>query len=472
MPTLHDKQLTRLFKKDKLMLEKTPLPIVTVVGAFPEDLKRWYGLKNDQVSNDIIYSRAHFSMAYGVLRYLWQSDMPKASKAWLTDPTNFVTAKDWGKISSTEKIGEIIARHPTLQIVKSLIDQFGRKKLPILDSITPPLMYLFEKVDQPILSFHIAAGNVLAQMGKRVIQVVTDPHVRDEYVEAANSSTISYCVFDERTKLDMLERANILDVKLTADRIEVTGPPIDLRIIALRKNKKSQPPKPLRLLITTGGLGTNKPEIESLLEQLLPVLKRKDSPVEVRLYAGTEKDFVAMAKRVAEKTGVRINIINNLNKIPSRLAPHTRQTERNDKSDWKSVSLSSANQPTNQLTIISHPQIFDANELLIKYGLSWADGVMTKPSGDMAYDAVGAGCFLLTLKPWGVWEERIAQIFEEKELSRPAETDHILEQLETLTQRIDNQPSWIEQSLDNVKHIDKTYLHGVERIVEAVRKTG
>lgn len=441
--SLHDPQIEKIFKKDRQILQKTALPIVTVTGAFQEDVKRWHGVRHNQKDTDIIYSRAHFSMAYGVLQHVWKSPTPKPSKAWLTDPTNFVSEEEWKKITSTEKIGELIARQPILQTIKALIDQFARKKLPILESITPPLLYLFEEVHQPILSFHIAAGNILAGMGKTVVQMITDPHVRDEYIQAAISPTISYCVFDEQTKKEFLSRAKVLDIDVHPDRIIVTGPPIDPRIIEMRKKKTFTPHYPLRLLITTGGLGTNKKEIKMILELLLPELKKDKPAYQLMLYAGTEKDFVDMAKEIAMSNKVAARVIHHL-------SPTTNQP---------------TNQPANQLTILHHPQIFDANELLIKHGLPWADGVISKPSGDMAYDAVIAGCFLLTLKPWGVWEERIMEIFEKKKLSTSADTRHILEQLNTLVTS-----GWIARSLTNSKNIDKQFLHGVENIVEVMRR--
>ena len=439
--SLHDPQLEKIFRQDREILKHTQLPIVTVAGTFQEDLKNWHGQKNSNRSTDIVFSRAHFSMSYGLVKSIWGTS-PQPKKAWLVDPTNFVLAKNWRNIEFTEFVGKIIARTPALKTVKDLIDSYGRKQLPILESITPPLLYLFEEVEQPILSFHIAAGNILARMGKTVVQVITDPHVRDEYVEAAVSPTIFYCVFDERTKVDVLERASILGVNLDHERIFVTGPPVDPRIIKLRETKKFKPHRPLRLLISTGGLGTNKVEIQTILKQLLPELKKKEPSYQVMLYAGTQTDFVDMAKDIAKKYRVKTTIMDEL----TDLRPLT----------------------SNLFTILYHPQIFDANELVIKHGLPWADGVISKPSGDMAYDATVGGCFLLTLKPWGIWEERISDIFEQKGISRPTESEHIVEQLEALSQRFDQKPSWIEQALQNTKNIDKLTLSGVKNIIQTV----
>jgi hypothetical protein len=56
----------------------------------------------------------------------------------------------------------------------------------------------------------------------------------------------------------------------------VTGPPIDPRIVACNQTKKIwTKDRPLKICLTTGGLGTNKPENKRILEQLLPVLKQQ-----------------------------------------------------------------------------------------------------------------------------------------------------------------------------------------------------
>lgn len=446
MPTLHDPEIEKIFAVDRQFLKDTKIPIVTVSGTFQEDLKKWHELPNNEVSTDVVFSRAHFSMAYAAARYIWNGQ-PDERKAWLVDPTNYVSSEKWKSIKFTEYVGKVIARVTFLKTLKDLIDRFGRNKLPILDSITPPLLYLFEDVNQPILSFHITAGNILAKLGKTVVQVITDPHVREDYLENAHLPNMYFCVFDEETKFEALEKAFMNGKNLDPDRVIVTGPPIDERIIALRAAKKI-PKKKLKLLITTGGLGTNKSEIRSILQQLLPQLKKKDPKIQLMLYAGTQQDFVEMATDLAKEARVKINIINTLPHLSSRTPDST-------SSPLKQGGLS----------VLHHPQLFDANELLIRYGFPWAQGVITKPSGDMGYDAAAAGCFLLTLKPWGVWEERIEEIFWRLGISRKAESAKIMKQLEAL-----KMIGWIDQAMEATKELDPLYLNGVKKIVQTVKK--
>ena len=67
--------------------------------------------------------------------------------------------------------------------------------------------------------------------------------------------------------------------RVDPDRIIVTGPPVDPRIIAARKKKNPFLLKrPLRLCITTGGLGTNKDEIHEILHLLFDLLKQEHPP--------------------------------------------------------------------------------------------------------------------------------------------------------------------------------------------------
>ena len=107
----------------------------------------------------------------------------------------------------------------------------------------------------------------------------------------------------------------------------------------------------------------------------------------------------------------------------------------------------------------------------MRYIFPWADGFITKPSGDMAYDAVAAGCFLLTLSEWGVWEERIREIFEQEGIARKAEPAQLVTQLSLLQQSIRGK-SWVESAMYNALKIDQSYLTGAENILKAVKLAG
>jgi hypothetical protein len=212
MSNLFDAALVKTFSQDHEYLTNTKLPIITVSGTYREDAKKFQGQPNNNTTRDIVLSRAHYSMAIGIAVQAWggstMADIdPK--KAWLADPTNYVSNKDWFSVSFTEKVGMTLARHPLLKLAKDFVDKFGRSKLPILNSITNPLLFLTDKIEKPILSFHVAAGNILAGEGKKVLQVITDPHVRLEYLTHAENKNMHYCVFDESTRLEFLEKAGL-----------------------------------------------------------------------------------------------------------------------------------------------------------------------------------------------------------------------------------------------------------------------
>ncbi|HYD34754.1 MAG TPA: hypothetical protein VD999_01665 [Vitreimonas sp.] len=433
MPRL-DPQLEALLEQDKLHLENTQIPMVTVSATFREDLKGWYGLAEDDNIPDVVLSRAHFSMAMGVAIEAWGKKV-NPDKAWLVDPTNYVSSRDWKSLQLTQSVGRLLARQPLLKMVKDVIDRFGRQKLPILKSITPPIVHLFERVDKPVLSLHIAAGNILVEHGKHVIQVITDPHVRDDYLTNADNSRITFCVFDDRTKLEFLEKAAVRGLKVDPDKVIVTGPPLDPRVREQRFHKSAwKGHRPLRLCITTGGLGTNKDEIHRILEQMLPELRRQHPLYQILVYAGTQTDIAKMSRDLAHQHRVKIG----------------------GQSDARAL-----------FRILYHPQIVDANELLIEYGFPWADGFISKPSGDMAYDAAAAGCFLLTLAEWGEWEHNIREIFVQKGIAQKAETDHIVAQLSVLTQRIDDS-NWVENAQCAALEIDELFLNGSQKILASV----
>lgn len=431
--SLSDPAIAHSLQHDKALLEATEIPIITVSATWKEDLKRLHGFPDDDTTPDVVYSRAHYSMAVGIAAQAWGSEIDPA-KAWLADPTNYVSYKDWRSIKLTEDIGKTIARHPILKRLKDLIDTFGRSKLPILDSITPPLMYLTRDIEKPILSFHIAAGNILAAAGKSVVQVITDPHVRPEYVDHAHLPTMRYCVFDENTKTEALEQAALADKELDPDRVIVTGPPVDPRIVAARKNKRAWRSGPLKLCLTTGGLGTNKDEIKEILEQVLPELRRREPMLQLLVYCATHEDIYEMVRTMAKRNR---------------------------------VALSPLEDQSAKLRVLYHPQILDANEELIRWGFPWAHGFVSKPSGDMAYDAAASGSFLLTLREWGPWEFNIREVFEQRGIGRQAQTEAFLKQLVVLTEAGTRGQSWVERAMHAARGIDPLFLGGAEGIVQA-----
>ncbi len=426
----------KLFKEDQKRLLETQVPILTLSASFKEDLKRLTGFPDNDESPDVVLSRAHFSMALGIAHQAWGPQInPQA--AWLVDPLNHVVGKSWGQVVFTQKIGHLLARHKFLQFIKNLVDKFGRQKIPLLDTVRPVVQHLAAPIQKPILSFHIAVGNILVEMGKQVCQVITDPHVREDYLLHADSPLITYCVFDERTKSDVIEKSALLGKGVSPEKIIVTGPPIDPRVIAARAKKSFESNRPVRLCLTTGGLGTNKSELIQLLEQLLPCLQKGATKFELIVYTGTSNDIFEMTHELARKFSVTVGAMSNHNA---------------------------------SLRILYHPQITDANELLIKYGFPWADGFITKPSGDMAYDAVAAGCFLLTLTEWGEWENNVRVVFEQQNIGRRALTENFITQLDALITPSNISQSWASLAMQHAQKIDPIFLHGAEKILEAYGK--
>lgn len=468
---IHDPKLQRALKEDKKYLKTTKLPIITVSATYKEDLKGLHHLPEIDSLPDIVLSRAHYSMPLGIAISKWGKKIdPK--KAWIVDPTNYVSAKDWKSIQITEFIGKTLARQPLLKKLKDLIDKFGRQKLPILTSITPPLEYLTQNIpaSQPILSLHIATGNILAKQGKRVVQVITDPHVREDYLAHAELPNISFCVFDEKTKTEFLEKAVILGKKVDSTKVIVTGPPVDPRIIEARKNKKPWIAKdtrlpdsqitslPLNLCLTTGGLGTNKIEIKTVLEKLLPELRKKTPRYHLMINAATHADIRQLVLDLAKENRIKVHEIH-----PND--PANFEVDKTIKSKTTPYPI-----PNTHLTLLYHPQIVDANELLIRHAFPWADGFITKPSGDMAYDAVAAGCFILTLAEWGEWEHNVRETFEQLNIARRADVENIALQIESLMANGKDHNAWVTEAMKSARDIDKLFLEGAEKIVEATKK--
>lgn len=425
-----------LLSKDRKLLQKTRVPMVTVAASWRDDLAKFHGVDTYFGDNqdEVLFSRAHYSMMLGVLMQAW-GDRQQPKKAWGVDPTNYVHHSDWNKIVFTQNVGKLMARYKLLKIIKDLIDTKVRSKLPITNAITTPLLHLFEHVRTPILSFHYEATNILAAAGHSVVSVVTDPHVRIQYIEFAHVPAVRFCVFDEKTKTDFLELCEVAGKKVDPHRIIVTGPPVDPRIVDFGTQKHPYTrTRPLRLALTTGGLGTNTQEIFSALRSLAPYVRgTNDLKIQLIVYVGVHEDIREKVHQIANQEG---------------------------------IATCEAHDVSAPLRILYSPHIVTANELLIQHVFSWADGFVTKPSGDMAYDAAASGAFLLTLDPWGEWEHNIRDIFEQKGVSRRAIPQEIGKQLESLLET-----NWIADAMKATHALPPIFTTGSKNILAQMPKT-
>ncbi len=369
----HDTDLNAAICDERHSMEKAEVPIVTVSATFRKELADKYQVLIHPHS-DVIFSRAHYSMAEAIR----QQALLEKKTSYLIDPTNYVSKSDWPKIEFTQTAGQVVARNSLLKWLKDKVSWFARNKLPLSQAITPPLLYLTENVHHPIIALHYEAGRILAHHHKKLLQVVTDPHVHPQYVYFANHTNASFAVFDHSTQKLFLKMAHDLGYEINSDRVIVTGPPIDPRVAALSVQTKAlNPNEPVNLAITTGGLGTNLDEVKQVLDQFTPLLHPPEK-IRLFLYAGTHNDFRNFFENYAAARNIRVG-------------------------NW--------DDPTARIRILHDDSIIDANENLIKYAFPWAHGFITKPSGDMAYDAAAAGCFLLFLHPWAQPEENIQKTF-------------------------------------------------------------
>jgi hypothetical protein len=438
--SLLDDALVRILEEDQFILARTQFPIVTVSASFRDIVELQHTVQDVINQPDVVFSRAHYSMALAVAVAAWGKELVNREKAWLVDPTNYVSKEDWKRIAFSETIGRLMARNDLFAwLKKNILDKYGRRKLPITAAITGPLLFLCQDIKRPIISLHDQAGNILANTGQTIVQVVTDPFVRPEYLQHAELKTMYYCVFDEKTRFDFLELAEAMGKKVDPERVVVTGPPVDPRIVVSRegKNAASWHHRPLHLLLTTGGLGTNKEELGKILRQLLPLCRKSSCQLQLTYYAGTNADHAEMVKRIAKTAKIKLGGITD------------------DQA---------------KLRLLYADDVVTANQLLIQYGFPWADLIITKPSGDMAYDAVAAGCPLLLLEPWGEWEKSIQQTFLNLGLARTAEIKDIAAQLRLLTHP--DGEVWLDSALSKVLSLPSTYLRGAHNILAVARRAG
>ncbi|MBI4028761.1 MAG: hypothetical protein HY376_00110 [Candidatus Blackburnbacteria bacterium] len=417
--------LPKTLLQDQTHLAQVQVPIVTTSASFKSDIARVYREKSKDEGRDIVFSRGHFSMSIALFKQAHEMDLT----TWLVDPINYVTKKDWSRLKGVVFAGQIVARFPVIKKIKDIADTLVRGKLPVAEAIRAPLLYATSNVTQPIISVHYEIGNILAREGHRVLQIVTDPHVRPQYLLEASRKNICFAVFNEKTKKEFLAKAKEGNIELDEGSVIVSGPPVDPRVVRARKGKKLNwiGKRPLRLVITTGGLGQNQDEIHQLLESLCSLIKTRQ--VQVVLYASTLPSFYQMYKNI--------------------LAKH--EISWTDKLGDKTASA----------RIIYSSSIVDANQSLIEHAFGWADGFVTKPSGDMAYDAAAAGCFILSLEPWGDWEVNVQKIFSELAILKCAQPVNFSAQIRELLAS-----GWIKQAINNALKIDKLYLAGARNIIK------
>lgn len=418
-----DLDLKEAIHKERHLLEEVDVPIVTISATYRKELADKYKSVSHSGS-DVVFSRAHFSMAEAVK----QAALELNKTSYMSDPTNFVSEKQWASIEFTETTGQIMARFKPLKMLKDKIDTVVRNKLPITKAIIEPLDYLTGKTKNPVISLHYEVGNLLANKGKKIVQVVTDPHVRPQYLNSLPSKDVVFCVFDEETKNEFLNEATRQNKEVSPDQIIVTGPPVDPRVSKLSKNKNSiSKDEPIKLAICTGGLGTNFFEVKEVLDRLTPLVKNPRK-VKLFLYAGTHRDFRNYFEHFADKNHLRIG---NL------------EDEEAD------------------IRILYEDSIVDANNNLIKYMFPWAHGIITKPSGDMAYDGAAAGCFMFFLEPWGEWEVNIQKRFVDMKIGFDIKPSEVYDELLQLHKKGN-----LNKAIENAKTLPSEFRNGSKNIVK------
>lgn len=425
-PPPHHLELEQALHAERHQMSQVYIPITTVSATFRKELADKYHLTIHPHA-DVVFSRAHYSMAQALV----QQAALDGHTAHLVDPTNFVSESDWSKIEFTETVGQAIARNSLLKWLKDKVDLVARNKLPLSQAIKSPLLYITAKTIRPIISLHYETGRLLAHAGKTVLQVITDPHVRPQYVQFANHANASYAVFDAPTRQTFFKLAQDLGLQVPSNRVTVTGPPIDPRIARIRSHpKKIVKHQPINLGITTGGLGTNLNEIKQVLQEFAPLLA---SPEKIRLFlhAGSHRDFRNFFEDFALANSIRIG---NLDDTQARIR------------------------------ILYEDSIIDANENLIKYMFPWAHGLITKPSGDMAYDAAAAGCFLLFLEPWGEWEVNVQNIFLGNGVAHDLDISQPKQQFTSLLSR-----QLLAKSLTSAHNLPPLFRTGASNILAAAQ---
>ena len=129
-------ELPRTLHDDRHRFETVDVPVVTTSASFRSDIAHNLGEKTKELTTDIVFSRAHYSMAVGIMRAALEEKL----NTWLIDPVNYVTGQDWDKVVFLAKTGKLIARLAILKRLKDLFDTVVRGKSPLTQVIPVPLI--------------------------------------------------------------------------------------------------------------------------------------------------------------------------------------------------------------------------------------------------------------------------------------------------------------------------------------------
>ncbi len=317
-------------------------------------------------------SRAHATIAQSVAQVL------NGATDVYVDVLQYVNNRDFLKFEKLARRAKRVASSPRLHDVYNRYSPLIRRIVNPDKKVQPVVDYFAKSIasrgdNTPVITTHYSVGNALLESlkargdGRSVVHYVTDPsHIHTQYLKHKDDPRTHYFVFDKATA------SALEDAGVDADKISVTGfsthpdlSPAEARSVADRK---------LRVGIFTGGVGTNRAEIETIVQNFNPENQQ------LVVYCGTHTDIMESSLGLVSRN------------LRTKIVP-AQNFQESDIGD-------------EHIVFVVGTSLEGAVPASYKV-LNWSDVVATKPSGDIAIEAVLSGHPVIPLSHWGVQEDVI-----------------------------------------------------------------
>ncbi len=404
-------------KQAQEKLAKADIPVITIAGS-------------PQIGGYL--TMAHDSMMQAFL----EAAEDKGIKAYGLDVLDFLTTEEERKgILDMAKLPRIVVRTEMgSRLLHNPIVQKLRGGLGFEEVLKDKILKLIDKVskDKVIVTYHYGTAKTLVEAGYKVMIAVTDPSVElthngyFDFLTSENKERVFYGTMDKATKEWFVKEINVFEKNIkevgcfvSPQMIKAGKEKIKNRDVRWEKCTKGN--EKFHISLFTGGLGTNFWEMRDAVLNFLCMLCKDKITVDV--FFNTNSDLDKHLNDVLKKVGCDedINIFSSKDK---------------DKLNKKSI------------------EIFKKSDL-----------VLTKPSGDKAFEAIASGAIPLFLFPLHPHEVVIREYVMNGGVGEIAKIEDLKEQVESI---LFNKKKFTSQvyKTQNMENKNPIKLDGVNNLLK------
>jgi len=398
-------------------LAKADIPVITIAGSV-------------QIGGYL--TMAHDSMMQAFL----EAAENKKIEAYGVDVLDYLTTEKERKgILDMAKLPRIVVRTEMgSRLLHNPIVQKLRGGLGFEEVLKDKILKLVDKVskDKVIVTYHYGTAKTLVEAGYKVLVAVTDPSVElthngyFDFLNSENKDRVFYGTMDKETK-DWF----IKEIGIPKKNIKEVGCFVSPKIIKAGskkiKNREkrweecTQGEERFHISLFTGGLGTNFWEMRDAVLNLVPLLC--DEKITIDVFFNTNTDLDKHLKDVLKKVCCKekISIFSSI-----------------DKEELNNKSI----------------EIFKKTDL-----------VLTKPSGDKAFEALASAAIPLFLFPLHPHEIMIREYVMNGGVGEIAKIEDLKKQIEKI---LSNKQMFTKQiyQTHNINNKNAIKLDGVSNLLQ------